>query len=1061
MKRFLVSGIWVCSLILWTFLNQASASNNPAPIINYGTDGQTKVFYVQIPRNSLNVDPWAIEARSLDKKTFSVCLVRDTYHPENRYYGLSAEDQKKWEVYQQQVNEAYRQLGEVDKSLIVLQTKVDALNKILEDPELDPKTKDYLQTQTKQAKSQLDLLQKKRIELQQKYQQIQSTVPQVQWGYQEKIEASNPFIEIYGRLREGGHAELALVTLQPQGEKSERLLTIALDPPATIPHKNDLVKAWAQNWVKALSLEALAGGDVRFHLYEIRKVCELYKVDLPYFIDLIRGVRPLRTSEENPDNVDLFSVTTGGLAIQESLQFKKMLQENASSGGKRVPISSLKGPSVKSHPFEEMLKGREPVMFDTAKLVPYDQYYVHFSTIRTEIELSDLLDQWGTSLLQSMDVSSRDRKVKDRVLGQLGLELSTLTRLFGDLVVGDLAITGNDPYLTDGSDITVIFQVKNASIFEQSMELHRADVRKKRPDAETSQAQYLGVQINSLKTADREVSSYWTAFDTYRIYSNSPEAIHRVLNVANGKHPSLKNASDFRYMRTVFPGTATEEDGFLYLSDAFIRKVVGPEQKIARFRQLHCISNLRTIGNAHLHQVIESGSLTPASLVTLAENKLINAEDQQCPSGGKYSMSKDRVPSCSVHGSFRYLTPLIEIPSKDASPVEAAGYKTFVDQYNQYWSRYFDPVGIRFRLKNKIEVETCILPLIENSIYNTVGNTVGGPPVDMTPLRSKQTIGTVGLRFSPNTPGGRELIKGILLETSSKETEVFLRDLGDMITLNFCDSAPLFTFSRNLTNELMGLGWRRGEDFLIGGILSSVTLPIYLTLDVKNPAQAKKDFERVVQAATREIVMKRERYISLEPYRLNTYQGIEINVAKFMVFVVDFRFYYAFLGNKLVITTQQQVLTQLIDAYLKNPSAKVDAMPANLLLEMRPEAFDRIRPMISTHWQERMRETCLSNLLATRLFLKHVGLEPGQLNAECLNQLGYVPFCPSGGTYQINQESGGVSCSVHGSFAYPQQPIQADDSSQFINFVESIKNINVRLMYTPEGIRTRLEIDRK
>ena len=71
-------------------------------------------------------------------------------------------------------------------------------------------------------------------------------------------------------------------------------------------------------------------------------------------------------------------------------------------------LSLLEGPTIKSYPFEEMLQGRAPKMFPVAALVPYDAYYCHFTSISKEIATSDLLKEWGTSLLRMLTVSVRD-----------------------------------------------------------------------------------------------------------------------------------------------------------------------------------------------------------------------------------------------------------------------------------------------------------------------------------------------------------------------------------------------------------------------------------------------------------------------------------------------------------------------------------------------------------------------------------------------------------------------------------------------------------------------------
>ena len=96
--------------------------------------------------------------------------------------------------------------------------------------------------------------------------------------------------------------------------------------------------------------------------------------------------------------VDLFSLFSGALAVQESLQLDAMRgQANPRLGRMSDPtkntvkIAALEGPSVKSHPWDKMLaaqlvSGKQPEIGPLDLCVPEDQYYLHFRT------LSKLLD---------------------------------------------------------------------------------------------------------------------------------------------------------------------------------------------------------------------------------------------------------------------------------------------------------------------------------------------------------------------------------------------------------------------------------------------------------------------------------------------------------------------------------------------------------------------------------------------------------------------------------------------------------------------------------------------
>ena len=69
---------------------------------------------------------------------------------------------------------------------------------------------------------------------------------------------------------------------------------------------------------------------------------------------------------------------------------------------------------------------------------------------------------WGTSLLRAITVTAKDSDIPSRHQEQLCIGVSMLTRLFGDLVIGEIAITGRDPFLKEGTDITVISEAWQA-----------------------------------------------------------------------------------------------------------------------------------------------------------------------------------------------------------------------------------------------------------------------------------------------------------------------------------------------------------------------------------------------------------------------------------------------------------------------------------------------------------------------------------------------------------------------------------------------------------------------
>jgi hypothetical protein len=92
------------------------------------------------------------------------------------------------------------------------------------------------------------------------------------------------------------------------------------------------------------------------------------------------------------DQVDLFKIFSGALAVQESLQLDTMTQNDGrkTNQAKTIDVSTLKGPTVKSHPWKSMLAGREPEVSPLSLFVPEDQYFMAFKSLNKLLDVLDL-----------------------------------------------------------------------------------------------------------------------------------------------------------------------------------------------------------------------------------------------------------------------------------------------------------------------------------------------------------------------------------------------------------------------------------------------------------------------------------------------------------------------------------------------------------------------------------------------------------------------------------------------------------------------------------------------
>ncbi|MFC1671307.1 hypothetical protein ACFL20_13020 [Spirochaetota bacterium] len=128
------------------------------------------------------------------------------------------------------------------------------------------------------------------------------------------------------------------------------------------------------------------------------------------------------------DSIDLYSLLSGGLAIRESLQTETI--RAVKKAEETIPLEGLKTPTVKSHPFKEMLKGRQYKFFPLANACPYDFYYMHFINMRKALDFFDYINEVGGSIYQKYSPKSVDFMVKEKVLRQLAIKENKWARKF-------------------------------------------------------------------------------------------------------------------------------------------------------------------------------------------------------------------------------------------------------------------------------------------------------------------------------------------------------------------------------------------------------------------------------------------------------------------------------------------------------------------------------------------------------------------------------------------------------------------------------------------------------
>jgi len=157
-----------------------------------------------------------------------------------------------------------------------------------------------------------------------------------------------------------------------------------------------------------------------------------------------------------------------------------------------------------------------------AAATPAEFYFVRARTLTALFDLVDATEDWGQPALDFLDGRNEDRGTFLRYQTELGLERSSVTRLLGPELVQDLAIVGSDPYVHEGTDLTVLFHVKNASLFRASVAGVAARTAADHGGLVESTFAHEGITVSVARSADGRLRQHRATVGDLEILSNSP-----------------------------------------------------------------------------------------------------------------------------------------------------------------------------------------------------------------------------------------------------------------------------------------------------------------------------------------------------------------------------------------------------------------------------------------------------------------------------------------------------------------------------------------------------------
>lgn len=783
------------------------------------------------------------------------------------------------------------------------------------------------------------------------------------------------------------------------------------------------------------------------------------------------GIEPPRlgtTSGERDLEKGLYGAFTGTLAIQEALQ-SQSYRAGSPDLDYNIHIRRLAPPRLRSHDYPTLFQEKEdegitPNLLEISALIPENQYLLQFNSMKAADSLIDLTADWGDSLVRLFTRHARHNRLHEKLEDQLCLRRDSISRLFAEGIIDEVAATGLNVFFFEGTDVTILFRVKKPELFEKEADRWLAEVNAKRPDLVKREFNYHGHKLAARYTDDRMVSSFVVRHGNHVVYSNSHVAIRKMVDTINGTVPRLMDAEDYRYVSTLLAPSNDPDCGYFFASEKFIREQSKAAMKISEKRRMLCFNNLVMLNNASLMYRLENGR-SPSTLTDLVKGNYVDPYKLICPHGGAYSFDgKQDTATCSLHNRIKYLTSNVELEVLEVSNQEKEEYERYKKRYAAFWQKMYNPIAVRFDSSESLtRFDLCVLPFANGDFYRELRNWLNDDPQRVeTAEFSGTTVASAGLVIGRE--GLAEYLRDIPAIAKALSGDPTLGDLkwiGDTVTLNLCDGTTVLEIDPTFLKPLDMMGRVSvPQQFVAGSVLLATTLPSYVTLDVKDHDKA----ERFLEQLSSNILLEKDMMMGLsttfDSYQLPAYKGHDIYAVNYQVYAVKIRFHIALVRNRLVAATNLQALQEVIDAAAKeNRSGEQE--PVHLLLRFNSEAIDRLEGNLRLFWDEKSRLACHGNIMSIYNLIKLYNVSMDEIPGLSQAKYGVTYYCPDGGEYRYDSERDRVCCNLHGNRQKSLQNRGSSKKSSFVRFFDSLREIQATFCFHDDHLRVAVTVERE
>jgi len=410
-----------------------------------------------------------------------------------------------------------------------------------------------------------------------------------------------------------------------------------------------------------------------------------------YLVDTL--ARRMRLNVPQPPDSQQLNLLRGELSLLAGTEATRLEMARRILLSDMTSASSLALPEELPAPQPELLTPPLDVPVEAlAGRVPVECFYVRFGNFPNFLWLRHRTEDWGGELRDVVSERGLDYGLNARMQKILGLREGKLAEVFGDKVIGDVALIGTDMFMNEGAAIGTLFHAKSSlALSNDLMQQRRASMRET-PGATEEKLTIAGRTVSKITSPDGAIRSYYAADGDFHLVTTSRQIVEWFIATADGQHPSLAGSNAFRTTRARMP-LARNDTVFVYLSPEFFENLLSAHSHVEMQRRLRSDVEMELVSIAQL--AAQSEGRPGSSIEELIASDMLPAGFGQRADGSRLELREGKLVD-SLRGARGTFLPVPDVKIENVTPAEAAEYEEFKQYYVTEWGR-MEPVSLAIR----------------------------------------------------------------------------------------------------------------------------------------------------------------------------------------------------------------------------------------------------------------------------------------------------------------------------------------------------------------------------